>query len=276
MRSLSKIVKAHAVVLDKEKYKLSPLIINYPKNKLDEQEDNPLLVDAEHIVSDDEGDSEESENEGLPQFDLEAMLDDAKAQADVILGSAQEEYDRVVKDAYDNAMEIMENSKNEGFSEGYKEGYDEGYKECFSASEVLVDEANELKNSAIAHYEQIIQDSEATLINLVLEISQKILQKEMSEDDEFIFNLVKSGLKRITQTEVLKIRVSESDYINLVSIKKRILPLLDKVKDIQIVQDDAMEKGDCIIETDSGNIDSGVQTQIDFVRATFEELLKSE
>jgi flagellar assembly protein FliH len=51
---------------------------------------------------------------------------------------------------------------------------------------------------------------------------------------------------------------------------------LDKVGDLVIIQDDNMEKGDCIIETDSGNIDSGVQTQLEFVRATFEELLKSE
>lgn len=273
---MSKIVKAHAVVLDKEKYKLSPLIINYSKNKLDEQLINPLLIDAEHIVLDNEGDSENVINEGLPQFDLEAMLDDAKSQADEIRGSAQEEHDRLIEDAYSNAMEIMENSKKEGYSEGYKEGYDEGYKDGFNASEVLIDEANELKNNAISYYEQFIKDSEATVINLVLEIAEKILKKEINEDDELIFNLVQSGLKRITQTEVLKIRVSESDYINLVSLKKRILPLLDKVEDIQIIQDDNIEQGACIMETDSGKIDSGIQTQLDFIRRTFEELMKSE
>ncbi len=276
MRSLSKIVKAHAVVLDKEKYKLSPLIINLPEKRHEEQSDNPLLTNVEHIKSENEGDSEEAIHTGLPQFDFEAMLDDAKAQSDAIINSAQEEYDRVVKDAYDSAMEIMEKAKNEGYSEGYKEGYDEGYKEGYNTSEVLVDEANELKNSAIAHYEQLIQNSETSMIRLVLEITEKILQKELEEDDELVFNLVKSGLKRITHTEVLKIRVSELDYINLISIKKRILPLLDKIEDLQIVQDDSMQQGDCIIETDTGTIDSGIQTQIDFVKATFEDLLKSE
>jgi len=272
---LSKIVKARAVVLDKEKYKLSPLIINVPQKESEIAEGgNPLLVDAEHIET--EVGSEETALEPHERFNIEEMLDDAKAQADVILGSAQEEYERVVKDAYDDAMEIMENSKKEGYSEGYKEGYDDGYKEGFSAAEVLVDEANELKSNAIAHYEQIIQNSEPTVVELVLDITNRVLQKEIEDDDELIFNLVKSGLKRITQTDVLKIRVSESDYINLVSMKKRILPLLDKVEDIQILQDDSMVKGDCIIETDSGNIDSGLQTQLNFVKATFDELLKSE
>lgn len=279
MRSLSKIVKAHAVVLDKEKYKLSPLIINFPKKRVhsDEKDENPLLVSAEHIESiDHEGHDIETDLPQHEQFNLEEMLDDAKKQADELLVTAQEEYDRVVKDAYNNALEIMENAKNEGYSEGYKTGYDEGYKEGYGASEVLVDEANELKNAAIAHYEQIIHDSEGDIIQLILDISRKILLKELEEDDEIVFNLVKAGLARITQTEMLKIRVSESDYINLVSMKKRILPLLDKVEDIQIIQDDGMVKGDCLIETDSGNIDSGVGTQLDFIRTTFEELLKSE
>jgi flagellar assembly protein FliH len=275
MRSLSKIVKAHAVVLDEEKYKLSPLILKAPKEEDEEMEvdENPLLAHADHIVSEDE---EETALEAHEQFNLDEVLDDAKRQADEIINSAQEEHDRVVKDAYDNAMEIMENAKSEGFSTGYKEGYDQGYQEGYGASEVLIDEANELKHNATLHYEQIIQNSEGQLMDLVMEITQKVLEKEMDDDDEIIFNLVKKGLGRLTQTELLKIRVSEADYINLVSMKKRILPLLDKVGDIQIVQDDNMSKGDCIMETDSGNIDSGVQTQLDYIKTAFEALLQSE
>lgn len=275
MRSLSKIVKAQAVVLDEEKYKLSPLILKVPKAKDEESEvdENPLLAHADHIVSEDE---EETALEPHEQFNLEEVLDDAKRQADEIINSAQDEHDRVVKDAYDNAMEIMENSKSEGFSKGYKEGYDQGYQEGYGASEVLIDEANELKHNATLHYEQIIQNSEGQLMDLVMAITQKVLEKEIDDDDEIIFNLVKKGLSRLTQTEILKIRVSDADYINLVSMKKRILPLLDKVGDVQIVQDDNMNKGDCIMETDSGNIDSGIQTQLDYIKTAFEALLQSE
>lgn len=269
---MSKIVKAGAIVLDKEKYKLSPLILNIPEQEVEEEDENPLLQGAEHLDSEGVEDTKKSHE----TIDLDAILDDAKAQADEIIKTAQDEYERVVKDAYDNAMEIMENSKKEGFSEGYKEGYDAGYKEGYEASELLISEAQEIKDRSLAQYQELIETSESSLINLVLEISKKILQKELEDDDDLIFNLVKSGLRRITQTTVLKIRVSESDYINLVSMKKRILPLLDKVDDIVILQDDNMQKGDCVIETDSGNIDSGIQTQLDFVRATFEELLKSE
>lgn len=279
MRSLSKIVKAHAVVLDEEKYKLSPLILKAQKEEDEdtdtdiEVDENPLLAHADHIDSKKE---EETALEAHEQFNLEEVLDDAKRQADAIINSAQEEHDRVVKDAYDNAMEIMENAKNEGFSTGYKEGYDQGYQEGYGASEVLIDEANEIKHNATLHYEQIIQSSEGQVMDLVMEITGKVLDKEMDDDDEIIFNLVRKGLGRLTQTESLRIRVSESDYINLVSMKKRILPLLDKVGDIQIVQDDNMTKGDCIMETDSGNIDSGIQTQLDYIKTAFEALLQSE
>ena len=239
---MSKIVKAGAVVLDKEKYKLSPLILNIPEKPV-EEEGNPLLAGADHLESEERQEALESHE----TFDLQAMLDDAKVQADELLASAQGEYERVVKDAYDNAMEIMENAKKEGFSEGYKEGYDSGYKEGYEASEVLLQEANEIKTSVLAQYQTLMDHSEEELINLVLEVSQKILQKELEDDDDVIFNLVRTGLKRITQTEILNIRVSESDYINLVSMKKRILPLLDKVGDLVIIQDDNMKKGDCII-----------------------------
>lgn len=255
---MSRIVKSRQIVLNKEKFKLSPFII--PTEDLDYDEDG---VEEEEVSKDDSPKID---------IDIESIMEDAKQQADEILQSAIQEKEKILKDAYDDGMEIMESSKREGYEKGYSEGYNNGVNEANK----IVEEANKIKKDAVKKYKDYHLNSEEVLIKLVLEVCEKILNDTLDEKESYIFNLVKKSLEKITQTETLKIRVSEDDYINLISMKNQILPLLDRVDDLNIVQDPSIKKGSVFLETDKGNIDGSIWTQFQEVKNRFEELIKSE
>ncbi len=260
---MSRIVKEGAFVIDEQKYRLSPRVLKIPENDTDEQE-----IDYEQ--------DDTLDNAKMPEFDLQSMLDDAKIQADDIVKSAKNEYEQVLRDAYDSSMEIMQNAKNEGFSEGYKDGYDKAYAEVYEQRDELLADAISIKNDSINRYSELVQNAEAEIVDLVMQISYKILMKNAEEDKSVIFELVRSAISKITYTETLKVYVSPHDYPNLIRVKNEILPLLERIDDIEILEDKSMQIGDCRVETDSGDIDSGIRTQFEFVKQTFEGLLQTE
>ena len=256
---MSRIVKSGQIVLNKEKFKLSPFIIPSVNDEFEEDLDDTYELGEE-------------EKPKKVEIDIESIIEDAKVRADEILQTAVQEKEKILKDAYDDGMEIMESSKREGYDKGFSDGYNDGTKEA----EKIIIEANKIKKDAVKKYKDYHLDSEEVLISLVLEVCEKILNDTVEEKKSYVFSLVKKSLEKITQTETLKIRVSEHDYINLISMKNQILPLLDRVDDVQIVQDPSIAKGAVFLETDKGNIDGSIWTQFQEVKSRFEELIKSE
>ncbi len=91
-----------------------------------------------------------------------------------------------------------------------------------------------------------------------------------------IETLIKQGIGRVTKSHLVSIRVSNEDYNHALSIKPMVIASSDKIEDIEIKRDPTLPNGSCIIDTDSGSIDSSIQTQMSQIKALFEDLLKGE
>ena len=91
-----------------------------------------------------------------------------------------------------------------------------------------------------------------------------------------IESLIKQGINRVTKSHLVSIRVSNEDYNHALSIKPMIIASSDKIEDLEIKRDPTLPNGSCIIDTDSGSIDSGIQTQIEQIKSLFADLLKGD
>ena len=91
-----------------------------------------------------------------------------------------------------------------------------------------------------------------------------------------LLNLVESGIERCTYTDTLIIRVSENNYETVNSFKNKIYIMTEGIDNIEIKKDPALEDGSIIIETISGTVDAGLQTQITQIEQMFHDILKGE
>jgi len=274
--SKSKIVKSYRITLDDKKYKLSPELFYLDSLKAKEMygdEEHGEFSDSYEVGLEPE---EPTKTEEEILAEMEAMKMDIIEQANMVaqenIISAKEDAEKVISDAYNQAQSILENAKNEGYSIGEKDGFDQGR----AIADGLIDEAMDIKEEIQKRKEATFKESEEKIVNMIISISETILNKKIDEDYEIIEGLVVSAIKKCIFTENLILRVSTEDFDYAVSSKKKFLALAESVDDIVIKQDNSLKPGSCVLDSEAGSVDSSIWTQFEHVRDKFLELLESE
>jgi len=269
MKSLSKIIKSSRLVLGEDSYKISSEITIpvTPTVNLVEEEDE---ASDERVESTDAPYTPESLIEQAEHTALQ-ILDDAQKQSDEIVEHARESSLKIEEEAMNKAKELYDNSKAEGHDQGFAQGYQSGEDQ----SQVLIDEALMIKDEWLQKKVELLKLLETESVKLVVETCEKIVGKQIDEED-YILSLIENGLNHLSYAHEVSVRVCEEDYEYVVANRKKIMAMLEQVDDIAIKVDMSMSKGDCVIETETGIVDVGVQTQLDQVKNIFESLLASE
>ena len=223
------------------------------------------------------------------------LLQEARAEADILVKIAEErskqilkevETDRsnIINEAYDQSKQILEDAKEAGYSEGYEKGFEEGLSEGFNkgyedgkvVSDKLIKESLEIKEDYITKRNSLLEELEKDIIQLVIEIYEKILDKEIKEDDSTVVSLVLNGIKNLDPTDKLTIIVSKDDFHIIEESKDEILAKASLINELEIKYDINLSKGDCILETSKGSIDISIKDQISEIKQLLNTILNNE
>ncbi len=203
------------------------------------------------------------------------LLQQAELDAREIIASAEKESAEVLEKSYLESKKLMEQSKEEGYAEGFEKGINEGREQGYQDMTDLIDEAKQLKQQAYDERNQLSIQLEKDIVQLVIQTARRILQSELQDNQELLFQLIDEGLKKCNYTENLVIHVSEMDYDMVYAYQNRIYLMTDGIYDIEIKSDPSMSPGSVIIETASGQVDAGIETQLKQIETAFKELLQS-
>ncbi|WP_425305490.1 FliH/SctL family protein [Caldanaerobacter subterraneus] len=201
------------------------------------------------------------------------MIERARQVQREILSKTREDIEKMLKEAEERAHEIEEKYRIKGYEEGYSAGYEEGYKKGEEKAKALIEEAKALKEEILEEKKRLYKEAESDMINVILEAVEKIVGKHVEEDKDLILSLIKKGMENYNAFDKVTVRVSEEDYEHCVKNKDKILKDVEFLDEINIVKDLSLRKGDCIIETNSGVINSGVTTQLKTLKSLFAGVL---
>ena len=178
----------------------------------------------------------------------QAMIDDAQAQVDEMKAAAQSE---------------IEAQKRWAMEEGKKEGYEEGYRRGVSEADEMKRQVGERKRQLEAEYEQLIEELEPRFIDTITEVYSHIFGIELADNRDILVHLVDSTLRQVESSRTFIIHVSREDY-PFVNVQKQMLAegAAAGRGTVEIVEDIALRQGECMIETDGGIFDCGVDTQL--------------
>lgn len=216
--------------------------------------------------------AEKLENSADMEEAANSIIEDAKQMYQKIIEEANSEAKAAIEAAESEAQELMSASKETGYREGYESGYLEGRKEAQS----VIDEAAELRKFLDDRKESIYKEAEEEVLQLVLEISKKVIGDELIQNNEVILSLVNMALQKCAFKKKLILKVSPQDSDFAIENKDRICMLVEGISDIDIVTDLSLSRGSCIIETPSGEINSSIDVQIKEIEKIFTYLLRNE
>lgn len=157
-------------------------------------------------------------------------------------------------------------SKN-GYVDGMKKGIDRGASETAAMYEKKIDALQREIGAFLKIVESaknsIYVNAEHPLLKMTLEIAKKVVNNEISTNPEIILNVIKSALTHISDRERIIIHVSPQDC-TVVSKRKDFWNIItDNLNNIVITEDNRIEKGGCLIESNSGVVDARLGVQLD-------------
>ncbi len=181
-----------------------------------------------------------------------------------ILAKANAERQSILEQANLEAEQIREQARMDGFEDG-KRQMEADINRCLENIMQTGDELEERQKQFFKQYQQQVKD-------FALEIAQKILHKQISQDPEALTEMVQAAVSAVREAEWITVSVSNQvDRLAEVLRANVNASAVLGAKRLDIVEADLPE-GACIVETPTGIIDASVSTQVENLKEVFKEL----
>ena len=190
-------------------------------------------------------------------------------EAEGLVADAREEAGRIIAEAQQKAQEMeaesrkvleeertaaLEQSREAGRTEGYAEGKVE-VDRLIQRTQVVLERAQDKRGD-------ILVETEQQIIDLVLLIARKVIKVISENQRDIIVSNVQQALQKVRDRGNIIIRVNLLDVKLATEHTKEFIKTLEGVKSIQVVEDSQVDSGGCIIETDFGEVDARISSQL--------------
>lgn len=217
-----------------------------------------------------------------PPVDKE-IIAKAEAQARELIAQAQNQIQQMIQQANEQIQQFneqaaadAENARQVAFQQGTQQGIEEGKRIAHQGYVDLMLKARDLYVQAINERRKLIEDTEPALAKLSISIAEKIIGLEVSTNNDVIMGVVKEALADMKDREEVRIRVNPDDYHIVNNDRSSLMRMVEGLKDFDLSVDSKVTRGGCIIETNLGNIDARLETQLTAITTAFDRSSKGE
>lgn len=189
----------------------------------------------------------------------ENIIQQSKEDAEKIMQKAQKEASEILEEAQKTIIKLKTEAHQEAFNEGKELGFQSGKEEI----QLLVERLHSVVAETVRERERILMHSETQVINLVLTMVGKIVKKLTADYKEIVVNNIKAALELLKGAMTIFIHVSPRDYNFAVSHKQELINMIEAQAEIKFIEDPTIEPGGVYIETDTGDIDATINSQLE-------------
>jgi flagellar assembly protein FliH len=182
----------------------------------------------------------------------------AEDEATAAITAAEER----IKQLETEAKERIDAVQKEAFKKGFDEGRENGYKEGKAEVERLTDRLHAIIERALDKRGEILEKTEAEIVELVLLVAKKVVKVISENQKNVVIQNIVQALRKLRSRSEVTIRVNLADLELATEHAKDFVAMAENAKHIQIVEDTTVDRGGCIIETDFGEIDARISSQL--------------
>lgn len=194
-----------------------------------------------------------------PQPDPEEILEEARLEAERILAQARAQALQIKDDAVVQAEKLYEQKRQEG----YNLGVSQIHQELETEKNKLYTEQQILKSNLQREYEEKLDSLESDLVDIMIQVFHKVFHIQFDNKKQILLHLIKDTLMGIDSGKVFHIRVSEN---NFKFIESHVAEMKEKIGNdvsIDVINDMLLEDSACMIETENGVFNCGIDMVLD-------------
>lgn len=190
-------------------------------------------------------------------------------------------------DTFTELPEVLEREKQEHahkleLEHEFKKGFDEGHKSAVADleekhSKELLHQSQDFYK-ILSTFEEKMKSFESNyhklVINVSKKISEKILKKEL-ENETIIEKILEENLSKIIGANDIVIKLNSKDYELIQKSSKEYLKSAG-INKIRFEANDNIQVGGCLVESEIGNLDARIESQINELIKALENKLTPE
>lgn len=204
---------------------------------------------------------EEVKEEKIDLFDLDNI--DFSQRQERRRGDRRRGYRRIDdRNLISRAQEEAGTIKDNAAKEGYRAGLEQAKDDILKIQEAI--------GCFMNAKEQVFDYIAPDILEIGVDIARKIVKKEIEQNPELVLESIKEVLKSLPKDES-KIVVSVNPT-QLELTRESIPEILTEIGiDVKtnVVGDDTIEIGSCIIKTSNGIVDASIETQLEIIKEAF-------
>lgn len=165
----------------------------------------------------------------------------------------------LISRAHEESNSIRERASKEGFDYGLSKAQEE------------LNRLNESIESFLSARQKALEEVAPDIAFIAVKVAEKIIKTEVACDETIVLNIVSETLKEFGKDESnIIIKVNPVDVQIVRENMPKIFPYGSKNTKIVVMDDEEVETGCCIVETNNGMLDARFSTQLQILKRAFE------
>lgn len=194
-----------------------------------------------------------------------------------LMRESREEADRLIEQAHAEAESIRHRAREEAWTEALgdaRQRLEAALSECVAEQTAAFERAREalLTQFEAAHAERLAE-TEKELAGLVAAMAEKVIRRSLEADAGIVLDVVRGVIREAAGADHFTVRVSAPDEELVREAMAELLSATDGAEQLEIVADNAIGPGGCIVETERGRFDARIEAQIELLREEIERVL---
>ncbi len=156
-----------------------------------------------------------------------------------------------------------------------EEAYARGQREALNGAAAKLESAAQALATALKEVSQLrsamVRNNGEDMLRLVMAVAEQVIHREVSLHPEVIAGVIEVALKASVRSDHYRIKVNPADLDAVNEHKPLFLASISGLKNLIIDADAGVTAGGCRIESDLGEVDATVETQLEAIRQALAE-----
>jgi flagellar biosynthesis/type III secretory pathway protein FliH len=158
--------------------------------------------------------------------------------------------------------EIQEAARLLGYNAGFEQGYAAATAAAEQAMAQSVHRLAELVGSVHENHAAFFRAAERQVVDLALQIAQKVVEREIENMPDMAVNVVRAALEEMDARTAVRVRVNPEDAELLRRRWAQVVPPGIAAERIELQPDERVRSGGAVIETTHGEVDAQIENKL--------------
>lgn len=226
--------------------------------------ERPAVSEEDPFYTAPEPEYQELPSPQSPPLDVDAiaqqardLVDTAEARAKDLLQNAFDQASALLSDAGLRGDALVESVQADARTAGHAEGVAAADREM---SDMMATMRN-LVDMARVERHKLMESAEPELVRLAVGIAERVLHQQIALDRGVVVEMARVAISRLVEKESVTVRVNPGDLERMREHRDELLSN-GEIKNFRVVEDQRVDRGGVVVETDGGTIDARISTQV--------------